>query len=145
MKPTLLALRSALEALTIDYWHEVDAHGGVAAAGFYLEDGVYATTVREYRGRAAIETFYSQRRARGSRVSLHLVNNFRIEQATEDRAHCQYILSLLAADGVPVLPSRPAILVALVDEVAVKQADGAWRYASRRITPLFRDDTPTTG
>ena len=26
-----------------------------------------------------------------------------------------------------------------------RQADGTWKYRSRTITPLFRDDTPTTG
>jgi hypothetical protein len=145
MNPMLVALRSELEALTIEYWHDVDANGGAAAPQFYVDEGVYATTVREYRGRAAIETFYGQRRARGSRVSLHLVNNFRIERCTDARAHCQYILSLLAADGVPVLPSRPAILVAIVDEVFVKQAEGSWLFESHRITPMFRDETPTTG
>lgn len=140
-----LALRAELEALTIEYWHDVDTNGGQCAAGFYVDDGLYATTLREYRGRAAIENFYSVRRARGSRVSLHLVNNFRLAQATDERALCQYILNLLAADGEPVLPSRPAILVAVVDEESVKQADGSWRCKSRRITPLFRDETPTTG
>lgn len=146
MNRQLLALRAELEALTIDYWHEVDAHGGAAAAAFYTADGVYATTLNEYRGRDAIDAFYGKRRARGERVSLHLVNNFRIEpDSTEARARCQYILSLLAADGEPVLPSRPAILVAVVDEVACRQADGSWLYESRRIHPRFRDETPTTG
>ena len=145
MSAQLLALRSELEALTIDYWYDVDTNGGAAAAAFYVDDGVYATTLREYRGRDAIEKFYGNRRDRGPRVSLHLVNNFRLAQVGDDRVTCQYILSLLAADGAPVLPSRPAILVAVVEEVAVKQGDGSWLYASRRITPLFRDETPTTG
>jgi len=36
-------------------------------------------------------------------------------------------------------------MVAIVDEVVVKKADGSWLYEFRRITPLFRDETPTTG
>ncbi|MFZ9138372.1 MAG: hypothetical protein ACO24Y_03100 [Hylemonella sp.] len=140
-----LELRSRLEALAIDYWHDVDSNGGVGAAKFYVDDGIYATTIREYRGHDAIEDFYLRRRDRGARVSLHLVNNFRLANVNAERVHCQYILSLLAADGQPVLPSQPAILVAVVDEVLVKQIDGAWLYESRRITPLFRGETPTTG
>ncbi|WP_420223581.1 nuclear transport factor 2 family protein [Pigmentiphaga litoralis] len=101
--------------------------------------------MREYRGRAAIEAFYERRRDRGARVSLHVVQNFRIEPESDTRVRCQYILNLYAADGVPVLPSRPAIMLALVEEVVLKQADGTWRYASRRVFPQFRDETPTTG
>lgn len=141
-----LALRAELEALTIEYWHDVDTHGGAAASTFYTADGVYATTLNEYRGRDAIDAFYGKRRARGARVSLHLVNNFRLDpQSTGSRAACQYILSLFAADGEGVLPSRPAILMAVVDEVVLKQPDGSWLYESRRIHPRFRDETPTTG
>lgn len=145
MNTAHVTLRAELEALTVDYWHDVDANGGVAAAAFYLTDGVYATTIREYRGREAIDAFYARRRDRGARVSLHLVNNFRLVSASAGRAQCQYVMSLLAADGVPVLPSRPAIMVASVEETLVQQASGAWLVESRRITPLFRDETPTTG
>jgi hypothetical protein len=54
-------------------------------------------------------------------------------------------MSLFAADGEPVLPSRPAIMVAIAEEVVVRQADGRWLYESRQLRPLFRDNTPTTG
>jgi ketosteroid isomerase-like protein len=144
-KTELLALRHELQALTVDFWHEVDVEGGRRAASYYAQDAVFATSVREYRGRAAIETFYSHRRERGARTSLHVVNNFRIDLESDTRANCHYILSLFAADGEPVLPSRPAIMLARVLEVVLKQDDGTWRYESRRIDPLFRDDTPTTG
>lgn len=141
----LLALRRELEALAADYWHEVDILDGSAAPSYYTDDASFATSVREYRGRAAIEAFYSRRRDRGNRVSLHLMHNFRIEPEHDDRVHCHYAMSLFAADGQPVLPSRPAIMLCTVDEVVLRQADGAWRYQSRRVYPLFRDGTPTTG
>ncbi|UKI08297.1 hypothetical protein [Variovorax paradoxus] len=54
-------------------------------------------------------------------------------------------MSLYAADGEGVLPSRPAIMIADVRETVVRQPDGAWLYALRTLRPLFRDDTPTTG
>lgn len=144
-KSELLSLRFELEAQTIDFWHEVDIKGGSDAAAYYVDDAVFETSVREYRGRAAIEAFYARRRDRGVRVSLHLVNNFRIEVDSDTRVRCQYILSLFAADGQPILPSRPAIMLALVEEVVLKQSDGAWLYESRRVNPQFRDNTPTTG
>ena len=144
-KPELLALRYELEALCIDFWHEVDINGGGRAAGYYVDDAVFESSVREYRGRAEIEAFYGRRSDRTARVSLHVVNNFRVEQDDEERLRCQYILLLYAANGVPVLPSRPPIMLALVEETVLRQADGSWRYASRRVQPQFRDDTPTAG
>ena len=141
----LLALRFELQALAIDFWHEVDAHGGRDAARYYVDDAVVATSIREYRGRAAIHDFYPRREQRGPRVSLHLVQNFRIEPQAPGSVRCEYVMSLFAADGEPVLPSRPAIMVARAEEVVRRQADGGWLYASRRLAPLFRDETPTTG
>jgi hypothetical protein len=140
-----LLLRQQLEYLAIDFWHEVDANDGRDAARYYIEDATFATSIREYRGRQAIHDFYTRREQRGPRLSLHLVQNFRIEPESATRVRCTYVMSLFAADGEPVLPSRPAIMVAIADEVVVQQADGSWLYESRRLEPLFRDDTPTTG
>jgi len=144
-KKDLLALRQELEALAVDFWHEVDANNGRDAARFYVEDAVFETSVREYRGRDAIHAFYNRREQRGARLSLHVVQNFRIEVDTVDRARCEYVMSLYAADGEPVLPSRPAIMIAIAQETVRRQADGSWLYESRRLKPLFRDETPTTG
>lgn len=141
----LLAQRYELEALAIDFWHDVDANGGRNAASYYADDALFATSIREYRGRAAIQDFYNRREQRGQRVSLHLVQNFRIEPQAPGRVRCQYIMSLFAADGEPPLPSRPAIMVAIAEEIAARQPDGRWLYESRRLKPQFRDDTPTTG
>ena len=144
-KSDLLALRYELESLSIDFWHEVDINGGGHAASYYVDDAVFESSVREYRGRAEIEAFYGRRHAPGTRISLHVINNFRIEPESDSRVRCQYILSLFAADGTPVLPSRPAVMLSLVEEVVLKQSDGSWRYASRRVHPQFRDETATKG
>lgn len=141
----LLALRYELEALAIDFWHDVDADGGRDAASYYVDDALFVTSLREYRGRAAIHDFYNRREQRGPRVSLHLVQNFRIEPQGAGRVRCEYIMSLFAADGEPPLPSRPAIMVAIAQEIVARQPDGRWLYESRRLQPQFRDDTPTTG
>ena len=141
-----LLLRQQLEYLAVDFWHEVDANDGRDAARYYIEDAVFATSIREYRGRQAIHDFYTRREQRGARLSLHLVQNFRIDEVlSPTRVRCEYVMSLFAADGEPVLPSRPAIMVALAEEVVVRQGDGTWLYESRRLKPLFRDETPTTG
>lgn len=145
MTPERLALRYELEAFTVDFWHEVDINGGSRAAAAYLDDAVFATSVREYRGRAELDAFYARRRHWEARVSLHVVSNFRLVAESAETAHCQYALSLLAADGEPVRPSRAPVMLGTVEEVLVRQPDGTWRYASRHVRPMFRDGTLTRG
>lgn len=145
-KTELLNLRHELEALTIDFWHEVDHCGGKAAPDYYVEDALFVTSVQSYRGREAIRAFYERRRAREvPRLSIHIVQNFRIDVESPQRVHGSYVLSLFAADGEPVLESRPAIMMAMARETVVQQADGRWLFESRVVHPLFRDGTPTTG
>lgn len=140
-----LALRQELESLVIDFWHEVDFHGGGQAHTFYVEDAVFTTSIRTRQGRQAIHDFYHARQQRGARTSLHVVQNFRIDAIHGDLVDTSYIMSLYAADGEGVLPSRPAIMIAHCTETVQRQPDGRWLYTSRVLKPLFRDNTPTTG
>lgn len=144
-KHDLLALRRELEALAVAYWHVVDMTDGSTAPSYYVASASFATSVREYGGRAAIEAYYAARKSRSARVTLHLMNNFRIEVEGDGRVRCRYALSLFAADGEPVLPSRPPILVSTVEELALRQPDGCWLYQLRRVRPLFHDGSPSRG
>lgn len=141
-----LRARQELEALAVEYWYEVDVNGGHRAHEFYTDDATFTTSIKTRHGREAIREFYTAREQRGARLSLHVVQNFRVVLEAPNRARCDYIMSLYAADGAPILPSRPAIMVARATELAVRERDdGPWLYADRKLTPLFRDDTPTTG
>ena len=82
---------------------------------------------------------------RGERVARHLISNLHVTVNDANNATAIWVLSLHAADGAPILPSKPAIMVADVVDELVRDEGGAWKYRSRTITPLFRDDTPTTG
>ena len=44
---------------------------------------------------------------------------------------------LFAADGAPVLESRPAIMIADIVGDCVRNTDGAWRYRAHRLLPIF--------
>ncbi|HEY9281767.1 MAG TPA: nuclear transport factor 2 family protein [Eoetvoesiella sp.] len=140
----MLLIRQELEALAIEYWYEVDTNWGRKAHEFYTDDATFSTSVKTRRGLAQIQDFYRSREQRGARVSLHVVQNFRVV-VDGDQARCNYIMSLYAADGEPVLPSRPAIMIAAVTETALRQSNQSWLYSDRTLTALFRDDTPTTG
>ena len=86
------------------------------------------------------------RENRGDRVARHLINNHKITIHDRNHVTAVWVLSLFAADGKPVLPSRPAIMMADVHDDIVARA--RWPLASTNrasIKALFRDDTPTTG
>ena len=134
-----------IEDLLIDYWFDVDTNWGKTAHEFYTEDGRFSTSINTRVGRETIQKFYASREGRGERVARHLINNHKITIHDRNRVSAVWILSLFAADGAPVLPSRPAIMMADVYDEVVRGEDGRWRYASRIIKPMFRDDTPTTG
>lgn len=127
------------------HWHDVDRNWGRNAHNDYMVDGCYTTSQRTHKGRDAIKEFYADRRGRGERIARHLISNLHVTVKDVENATAVWVLSLYAADGLPVLPSRPAIMIADVVDDLVRDKDGCWRYRSRTITPLFRDDTPTTG
>lgn len=127
------------------HWHDVDRNWGRNAHNDYTADGSYTTSLRTRSGQDAIREFYTGRHDRGERVARHLVSNLHVTVNDANSASAVWVLTLHAADGAPVLPSKPAIMIADVVDHLVRGQDGAWKYRSRTITPLFRDDTPTTG
>ena len=138
------AFAETLQGLSA-YWHDVDTKHGANAHLAFIEGGVFATSLREYSGREAIQEFYRARHGKGPRVSRHLVTNLRMEMIEPERRNWRWILILHAADGEAILPSEPAIMIADVEDEAVRDSDGVWRLKSRRITPQFKSSTPTTG
>jgi hypothetical protein len=140
-----LQILREIEDLSIDYWNDVDTNWGKHAHEYYAEDGSYTTSLKTRTGHVAIKEFYDSRENRGDRVARHLINNHKITIHDRNRVSAVWILSLFAADGKPILPSRPAIMMADVHDEIVRGPDGRWLYKSRTIKPLFRDETPTTG
>jgi hypothetical protein len=127
------------------HWHDVDRNWGRNAHNDYTADGSYTTSLRTRTGQDAIKEFYTGRHDRGERVARHLFSNLHVTVNDANSATAFWVLSLHAADGAPVLPSKPAIMIADVVDHLVRDSNGTWKYRSRTITPLFRDDTPTTG
>jgi hypothetical protein len=127
-----------LQQNAIDYWYEVDLKGGAGVSEMFVEDGIFhAGPGKPLVGRAAIEAFYSWRTDRGARTSRHLISNFRAEFSDDTHATTWCVMMVLAADGKPILPSRPAILTADQLDTCIKCADGKWRYVERNFTVLF--------
>ena len=141
-----LTIAAEITALNADYWYEVDRQKGAKAHEFFVEDGVFTTSLQQRSGRAAIIEYYQGRQARPkARTARHVITNQRVVVQDADNATGDWILLLHAADGEPVLPSEPAIMIADVHDVCRRGADGRWRYVSRKISAVFKSDTPTTG
>ena len=140
-----LQIRSEIESMLVDFWHDVDHHWGHAAHEYYTQDGTFMNTVgKARRGREQIREFYASRQDRGARVARHVIANLRVEVRDRDNADADWVLLLYARDGEPVLASEPAILIADVHDECVRESDGRWRYRARTLRALFKSDTPTT-
>ena len=141
-----LNIAAEITALNAEYWYEVDRQKGVRAHEFFVEDGVFTTSLQQRSGRVAILAYYQGRQARPkARTARHVITNQRVVVQDADNATGDWILLLHAADGEPVLPSEPAIMIADVHDVCRRGSDGRWRYVSRTIQAVFKSSTPTTG
>lgn len=134
----------ALTEIEVDYWHDVDLNCGRTGHSFYVADGRFAIGETRMQGHEAIAAFYRWREERGERTARHVLANFRLERAEGLEATLRCILLLYAADGAPVLPSCPAILIADVLSDCVRGDDGRWLYRSHVLTPVFMGGTPPT-
>lgn len=134
-----MTIHHQLEQLEIAYWYDVDTNWGAKAHELYVEDGVFDMGMgsQPHRGRAAVQQFYAWRKSRGARAARHLVSNFQVRITSPREATSLCIMSLYAADGQPILPSKPPILIADVVSECVRGDDGAWRFRSRALIPIF--------
>ena len=126
-----------LTELEVDYWFEIDFNWGRTAHLLYVEDGTFVIGESRMEGRDAIAKFYGWREGRGARTARHVVTNFRLEKIAENTATLRCLLLLYAADGSPVLPSLPAILIADVLSECERCPDGRFRYRSHILIPVF--------
>jgi ketosteroid isomerase-like protein len=136
--------RHELEALLMEYWHDVDTNWGRNAGDYYTEDALFESTHASYKGKAKIKQFYQYRLDRGPRVAVHAVTNFRVVMDGPDRAVCNWYLLLFAADGKPILPTNPPIQIAHMTDHCVRQPDGRWLYEYRKFDAWFEGGAPTT-
>lgn len=131
---------SVLASLTefeVNYWHDVDRNWGREAHLFYAEDGVFIIGDKTITGRKAVADFYGWRENRGERTARHLVSNFRLVSAEQSGATFDCVMCLYAADGNPILESKPAIMMADVRSECVMDQQGRWRYVQHKLTPIF--------
>ncbi len=137
-------IRAEIHDLEIDYWHDVDFSWGRNAHTMYAEDGVFIIGDQKMLGPKGVQAFYSWREGRGDRVARHVVTNLRVTVRSVREASLRGIMCLFAADGKPVLPSSPPILVADVVSECVLGTDSIWRFRHHELVPLFAGGVPIT-
>ena len=130
--------RSAIEALNAEFAWLIDHDHSDQVAELFVADGQYTAPGKEVVGRDAISAAYRDRSARGIRTSRHIFTNLRLQQLANGRVGGTSIMLLFGEDGPPPHPAKP-LGVTDYDDVYVCEHDGKWRYASRRVTPLFED------
>ncbi|MBX3551221.1 MAG: nuclear transport factor 2 family protein [Pseudolabrys sp.] len=126
-----------LTALEVDYWYDVDHNWGRTVSDLYVPDGVFSIGDKVMAGQEAIAGFYRWREGRGDREARHVVTNFRVDARNGNRATFRCIMLLYAADGKPVLESRPAIMIADIIAECEYGQDSNWRFISHRLIPIF--------
>ena len=137
MEKSRTAVLQALTELEVDYWYDVDHNWGRTASTMYAPDGVFAIGDKVMTGADEIAAFYRWRQDRGDRTARHVVTNFRLNERSGNRATFQCIMLLYAADGKPVLESRPAIMLADVINECERDETGRWRFVSHILRPIF--------
>ncbi|MYS81581.1 nuclear transport factor 2 family protein [Embleya scabrispora] len=141
-RPTLALAHTELSMLVTALWFEIDHGDGSAAAGFFTADAELTFSRRTFRGADEIDGVYSDRAARGPRVSRHLMSNFHVLRHESDLVEAVSALVLYAQDGNPPIATTVPVLVADVFDrfVRVAEPDEAasrWLIASRRIENRF--------
>jgi hypothetical protein len=131
-----LLMMVELHGLEADYWYEVDHNFGRSAPMFYERDGTFAIGANVLRGRDEIAGFYRRREERGDRTARHVITNPRLTVVTEDHARFESIMLLYADDGVPVLESKPPVMIADVTTEYVR-VSGTWSVRARTLQPIF--------
>lgn len=140
-----LVLTHELQALLIDYWHDVDTNWGRNAPEYYTPEGIFVGPSASYHGKEKIRAFYTWRETRGARSVVHAVHNFQaVFDGAPDKALCHWFLMLYAADGKPILPTHPPIQIAYMTDRLIRLDNEGWKVTYRRFDTWFEGGTPAT-
>jgi len=137
-----------LNQMLVDFWHELDVHGGRKATQFFTEDCVVEIGAYAYTGHAAMKKQYDDhaeavRAMAGGREQRHTVSNFRVSFPEKDRATVSYIVVNFSAQGkAPVVNASTPTLVTDCRWECRRGTDGQWLVVQFSGTPIFLGNEP---
>src|SRR5580700_1181736 len=138
-----LTVLTELHAREAEYWDGGEHNPGRSAPPDYAGDGTFAIGDKVFTGREEIAGFYRWRAELGTRTARHVVTNPRVSELTETSATFCSIMLLYADNGVPVLESKPAVMIADVESAYVRAGE-AWVLRSRVLRPIFEGGVGAT-
>ena len=128
--------RLEIEGLLTEFAWRVDHGEGGAVGDLFTEDGVVATPMFEFKGRAEIARRFAERAQAAGRVSRHVWTNPRMTPLSDNRARVQSIVQTYVGHGeTPTVPED--LMVGDSLDVVEKGADGRWRFVERRLVVAF--------
>lgn len=137
---TEMAARSAIEALTIDYWRRVDRLSDAPVEELYVESGVMHLGSLKLEGKDKIAAFFIDRNRQEKqmgRTTRHLVNGLWIEPALRGRLRVFSTVQVLSGVGDWPLASVPASSVGDFEDVVAEVSPGVFRFELRSARTVF--------
>lgn len=134
----------SIQQLINDWAYDLDFHGNLHVGRVVTDDVAYNVGGALRKGRAAVETFYAERRERLKRsgqsdvVMRHVNTNFRASFVSPDEAEVTFTLVFWTTE-VPGFNPADVIAVADVWMTCRRGKDGDWKIAKFDSTqPLKR-------
>lgn len=142
MGDILLEDRLAVQDLLTEFAWRVDHGAADRVADLFTEDAVIETPMFKLDGRAAIAKQFGERAKDTSRVSRHIWTNLRLTRQDDGSLLAQSGAQTYMANGDAPLAPADRVVGDSID-VVVKDADGVWRFASRRLVIAFKGGVPS--
>lgn len=130
----LAVARDAIGELLTEFAWRVDNGAGATVAALFTEDATIETPHFSLKGRAEIDRWFTERSARGDRLSRHYWTNLRL---TPDGDGYLAEANVMTAVGAPPAPQQGAALVLGHSTDQVVRVQDGWRFRSRRLTVTF--------
>ena len=107
-----------------------DRGDGAALSELFVSDGMLEMGNNELRGRQNIAEFVNARCADPNRKTRHTWSNLRLEQQEGSTFHTAAVQMTFEQNGVD---KAPQLRVSDLVDTLQRDADGTWRFLSRRI------------
>ncbi|HKP79318.1 MAG TPA: nuclear transport factor 2 family protein [Phenylobacterium sp.] len=127
--------RAAIEALCIEYAWRIDNGFAAQVPELFTDEATWEGPHGITRGRQELEALWTARAQRPG-LTRHLISNIRLARSEQGVMQGWVSFTLLtAAPGAEPLPS-PTLVADHIDTYHQRE-DGAWRFASRRVSAVF--------
>jgi len=122
----------AIAALLTEFYWRMDHPGSGSVADLFTYDGTIVTPRFQVAGREAIALWFA---GRPSRMTRHSSANLRITEEPGEVLVDAYLTTAAA----PATPGSGGaeVMINETHDVVVRDADGGWCFAARRLTSVF--------